>query len=154
MTTTHKRLAIIAILAGCLSPLALGQSGPAKDAPKIDFFKGKVVPLAEALGAKVDDDANWMVLAGDDGKIYPLVKDNGSRLFYKDKRLLRRPMRLTARLTPGSTLLQVVQTHSYHKGQLHEVYYWCDICTIRGFQPGICDCCGDPMELRETPAKE
>lgn len=150
---TSKRCALLGVVVVSLSPLLFAQTPAEKSAPTA-YFKGKVLPLAQAINAKVDDDANWLVLVADDGTIYPLVKDNGSRLFYKDKRLLNRPMRLTARQVPGSTILNVVQTHSFLKGQLHEVYYWCDICTIRGFQPGICDCCGDPMELRETPAKE
>jgi len=34
----------------------------------------------------------------------PLVKDDGSRMFFKDKRLLDRPMRLTGRLVEGTTV--------------------------------------------------
>ena len=96
---------------------------------------------------------SWLALVTDEGKIYPLVKDAGSRMFFKDAKLLNRPMRLTGCLVPGSTLLQVVNVHSYVNGRLHEVYYWCDICTIRGYEAGICDCCGGPMEFREVPVK-
>jgi hypothetical protein len=74
-------------------------------------------------------------------------------LFFKDKRLLNRPMRLTGRLVPGSQLIQVINVHSYKDGKLHDIYYWCDICTIKGFENTICDCCGAPMELREVPVK-
>jgi hypothetical protein len=74
-------------------------------------------------------------------------------MFFKDKRLLDRPMRLTARQLPNGRLLQVVQVHSYIDGQLHDVYYWCDICSIRTFEAGDCGCCGMKMELRETPVK-
>src|SRR5262249_32128107 len=90
------------------------------------------------------------VLVGDDGKLYPLVKDAGARLFAKDKRLLGRPMRLTGRLDPKSKMLQVVNVHSLKNGVLHDVYYWCDICTIKSFENAICDCCGGPVELREV----
>jgi hypothetical protein len=125
---------------------------------KNDFYSGKVVPLAEILdknGAKLDADAApyWLALVTDDGKVYPLVKDAGARMFFKDPKLLKRPMRLTGRLVPGSGLLQVVNVHSKITGELHEVYYWCDICTIRAYEAGICDCCGGPMELREVPVK-
>jgi hypothetical protein len=131
---------------------------PAAKNDKNEFFSGKVVPLADVLdknGAKLDADAApyWLALVTDDGKIYPLVKDAGARMFFKDTKLLKRLMRLTGRLVPGSNLLQVVNVHSKIKGQLHEVYYWCDICTIRAYEGGICDCCGGPMELREVPVK-
>ena len=55
---------------------------------------------------------------------------------------------------PGSGILQVINVHSYVGGKLHEVYYWCDICTIRGYEAGICDCCGDKLEFREVAIKE
>jgi hypothetical protein len=135
--------------------LSVGPKGPA--AAKEQSFDGKVVALADVLkkaGAKLDADAapHWLALVSSAGKVYPLVKDDGSRMFFKDARLLNRPMRLIGRLVAGD-FLQVVQVHSVIKGQLHEVDYWCDICSIRAFEPGKCACCGGPMALRETPVK-
>jgi hypothetical protein len=132
----------------------------AKDAEaKSEDFTGKVVPMAallEKFGAKLDADAapSWLALQADDGKAYPLIKDDGSRLFFLDKRLLDRPMRLTGRLHPESRTLQVLAVHSLVKGQLHDVYYWCDVCSIRRGEKKVCDCCGGPMELREEPVKK
>jgi hypothetical protein len=102
-------------------------------------------------GSKLDADAapHWLALAADDGTIYPLIKDDGARMFFKDPQLLNRPMRLTGRLLPKSQLLQVVEVHSLHEGKLHEVYYWCDVCSIKRFEKKTCDCCGGPMRLRE-----
>ena len=153
MSPRTVRLGVLLAVALTLSPLL---AGPPE--PKNDYFNGKVVPLANLLdkaSVKLDADAapHWLALAGDDGKVYPLVKDDGARMFFKDETLLNRPMRLTGRLVPGSQLLQVVQVHSLRDGKLHEVYYWCDICAIKRFEKKICDCCGGPMELRETPAK-
>lgn len=158
MTRWQRRIALALALGAALLPLAVAQSGGKKAAPKITFFAGKVVPLApllEKYGAKLDADAapHWLALQADDGKVYPLVKDAGARMFFKDAKLLNRPMRLTGRLVPGTQLLQVVNVHSVKDGQLHEVYYWCDICTIRSSEAGICDCCGGPVELRETPVR-
>jgi len=74
-------------------------------------------------------------------------------MFFKDAKLLNRPMRLTAKQIPNSQLLQVINVHSIVNGKLHDVYYWCDICTIKGFEAGPCDCCGAPYEFREVPVK-
>jgi hypothetical protein len=136
----------------CSHFVIAGGSAPVKS----DFFKGKVMPLAglvEKFGSKLDADAapQWLALVTDEGRIYPLIKDDGSRMFFSDTRLLKRPMRLTGRLLPGSQLLQVLEVHSYKDGRLHEVYYWCDVCSIKRFEKKNCDCCGAPMELRETP---
>lgn len=131
------------------------------DAPKIvpKEYSGKVVPLAsvvEKSGARLDPDAvaSSMAFQCDDGKLYLLIKDDGARMFFKDARLLNRPMRLTARLLPDAPLLHVVQVHSLPKGEPHEVYYWCDICVIRRNEKMMCECCGAAMELRESPVKK
>jgi len=151
---TRRRVGLALACAAALVPL-LG-AGPG--APKDEAFTGKVVPLAEVVakaGSRLDADAApfWLALVTDDGKVYPLVKDGGARLFFKDKALLNRPMRLTGRLLPGSQVLQVKAVHSLHNGRPHEVYYWCDVCSIRRGEKDVCDSCGGPMELREEPVK-
>ena len=153
-----RRLGLCLAAALALSPVLLSRAGQAPSAPRDQFYKGKVVPLAGVLeksGIKLDPDAapQWLALVTDAGKVYPLIRDDGSRMFFKDRRLLNRPMRLTGRLFGDTHLLQVVNVHSFLKGQLHEVYYWCDICSIRGYELNKCDCCGGPMELREVPIK-
>jgi hypothetical protein len=158
MAPFQKRVGLILTFAFALLPLYGGWAGGAKSTDKNVYFTGKVVPLADLLaksGTKLDADAAplTLVLQADDGKIYPLTKDDGSRMFFKDAKLLNRPMRLTARLVPNSQFLQVITVHSVVKGKLHDVYYWCDICTIKRFEAGVCDCCGDPMVFREEPYK-
>jgi hypothetical protein len=151
--TLWQRLGLgVALLVG-LSPCLAGTTGA-----KNEYFKGKVVPLAQALeksGIKIDPDAAAveMALVGDDGKIFPLVKDTASRMFYLDKRVRDRPMRLTGKLVADGKLLQVVNVRSYKDSQLCDIYYWCDICAIRMSELNRCDCCGGPVELREEPIK-
>jgi hypothetical protein len=153
------RFALCALFTLGVSTLPIRGAGKPAESIKTEYYNGKVVPLAavmEKLGAKLDADAEpyWLALVTDDGKIYPLIKDDGARMFFKDTRLLNRPMRLTGRLLPGSQLLQVVQVHSYNaKHQLQEVFYWCDVCGIKRYAKKLCDCCGAPMELREVPIK-
>jgi hypothetical protein len=152
-----RRLALVVAFVLATTPAWLS-SQEKKASEKLDYYKGEVIPFAEylkKLGSKIDADAApaWMVLVADDGKAYPLLKDTGSRMFFQDPALLRRPMRLTGRLVPGTGVLQVINVHSYKNGKLHGVYYWCDICSIRGYEAGICDCCGGPVERREEPMK-
>lgn len=152
MRICKRRLGLLVALAAGLAPLVLTR---AADIDKNTYYRGKVVSLADAVakhGIKLDADAPAMLaLVAEDGKILPILKDAGARMFYQDVRLRNRPMRLTGRLVPGSNLLQVINVHSEKQGKLHDVYYWCDICTIRNYQLVICDCCGGPMELREVP---
>ncbi|HEV8060916.1 MAG TPA: hypothetical protein VGP68_13640 [Gemmataceae bacterium] len=139
---------------GALTVLMLASARPDEPLKKPSFFNGQVVPLkelVEKIGSKLDADAEpaWLALLTPQGDIYPLIKDEGSRMFFKDATLLKRPMRLTGRLLPKSTLLQVLEVHSMKDGKLHDLYYWCDICSIKRFEKKICDCCGGPMELHE-----
>lgn len=155
---TRRLTVILACLIGFV-PLFARDGAAKKPAAKIDDYKGKVVPLADVLatgGTPLDADAApyWLALVGEDGKIYPLVKDSGSRMFFQDRALLKRPMRLTGRLLPNSQLLQVTAVHSYIKGQWHEVYYWCEVCSIRRSEKNACECCGGPMVRREEPVKK
>ena len=149
----QKRLCGFLVAASfSLLPMWGGWAGDAKNS----YFTGKVVPLVDILAkskTQIDADvaSSTLVLQTDDGKLLPLLKDSGSRMFFKDAKLLNRPMRLTARKVPNSDILQVINVHSVVQGKLHEVYYWCDICTIRRAEAGDCECCGAPLEPREEP---
>jgi hypothetical protein len=156
MSCRAIRFGLCLALLFALVPLFAGRAQQLKENQSL---KGIVVPLEKLLAKqniKLDSDAApyWLALQADDGTIHPLVKDAGARMFFKDPHLLNRPMRLTARPAAKGAMLQVVSVHSYVKGQLCEVYYWCDICSIRTNELGICDCCGGPTELREVPVKE
>lgn len=166
MTHLLRRLALILACTIAFVPLFVttgershADRGNEGTRPKIEHYKGKVTPLADVLAKssiQLDADAApyWLAMVGDDGKIYPLVKDSGSRLFFQDSELLKRPMRLTGRLLRDSQLLQVTAAHSYIKEQLHEIYYWCEVCSIRRGEKNICECCGGPMVRREEPVKK
>src|SRR5258708_39574932 len=102
MNRWHRRAGLLLALGFAFLPLCGGRANDKKAPDKNEFYKGKVVPLADVLaknGVKLDTDAVsiMLVLQSEDGKIYPLVKDDGSRMFFKDAKLLNRPMRLTAR---------------------------------------------------------
>src|SRR5262245_33889058 len=152
--TRRQALAVGAALCAGTSAAA-----PPAKLPPAETYTGKVKPLAEIvaqIGSKLDGDAapHWLALVTEHGKIYPLIKDSGARMFFADKRLLDRPMRLRGRLLPGTQLLQVLEAHSLIKGVPHEIYYWCDICTIRRNEKMFCECCGAIMDLKEVPLKK
>ena len=114
-----------------MAPLVFAVAGPPKANPK-PAVTGKVVPLTavlDKLGTKLDADAgkSWLALVGNDGKALPLIKDEGSRMFFKDERLLNRPMKLTGRIIPEVGLLPVLQVRSVRDGKVHDLYYWCDV---------------------------
>lgn len=147
------------ILAAGLASLTLPLRLVAADKEETtSTFKGKVVPLSDLaakVGAKLDEDAapHLLALVTDDGKVYPLLKNSESRLFFSDKTLLNRPMQMSGKFLSGSQILRVLEVQSLKNGKPHEVYYWCTICAIRRGEKLVCECCGGPMELREVLLK-
>ncbi len=144
---------------GIIPFLVYGVAGFSQDKINVgetQHFQGKVVPLDDLLkkvGSNLDKEASphWMVLVTEDGHYYPIIRDELSQMFFKDPKVRNRPMKITGRLFADTHLLQVLNVNSVKEGKLHEIYYWCGICAIRRNSGGICDCCGDPMHLKEVP---
>src|SRR6516164_8425885 len=95
-----RRLGLCLALALALAPawFSFGDSPPIKS----QVYIGKVVPLAgllEKFGSRLDAEAapHWLALVTNDGKTYPLIKDDGSRLFFADPHLQNRTMRISGR---------------------------------------------------------
>jgi hypothetical protein len=156
MTRFWRRLGVLAACVAALAPLLAADGKPAG---KVEEYTGKVVPLADLVakdGGKLDADADAasLCLVTDSGKVYTLIKDGGSRAFFKDRDLLNRPMRVSGRLLAGSQALRVTALNSVVKGEICEVYYWCDVCSIKRGEKMICECCGGPMVRKEEPLKK
>src|SRR5262245_26831202 len=96
--------------------LAFAAAVPAAPpAAETKVLAGKVLPTAAALkavGVTADKDAAGVALVTADGAVYPLVKDEASRLLFLDPQVQNRPVRLSGRLIPGGGLFRVdrVQT--------------------------------------------
>jgi hypothetical protein len=156
-------MAVITLLLLCVH----GPDGAQK--LQVETLRGKVITLKEKVDLPLellksyritpDPEAGkeWRAFETDAGRRLPLIQDAGAMMFYRDPRLLNRPMQIQGRVIPGTSLTQVLMVHSLKDGQLHEVYYWCDVCAIRRQsleKTNVCECCGGPMELREAPVKK
>jgi hypothetical protein len=132
---------------------------PAKKdaAPKhtTESLRGRIVWLAEALkdryGIESDTDAarSQIALAATDGRLVPLVKDNRGRGFWIDPRLRDFDLELLVRRYEGSPVVQVVRVYSIRQGQVYELDYWCDTCSIPMYELKDCECCQGPTRFRE-----
>ena len=49
--------------------------------------------------------------------------------------------------------LEIIKLFTVHDGKLYDIYYRCDVCNITAHTPGLCWCCYEDFELRETPRK-
>ena len=86
-------------------------------------------------------------------KIYRLVSsdsDSYSNAILHEERVVGREFQLEGRWK-GSDTFQVDRLFTVRDGKLYKVVYFCDVCNITAYQPGRCDCCQQPTEVREVP---
>ena len=91
------------------------------------------------------------------GLRYPVIlRTAQSEALYVDERFKKHTLILSGRVFPGTGILELSGWQWQRDGKSYEVYYWCDVCTIRGLTPGACACCQAEVELRERliPASE
>ncbi|HXX92124.1 MAG TPA: hypothetical protein VEN81_00730 [Planctomycetota bacterium] len=113
-------------------------------------YQAQAAPGHDHLwGFRVDDKAQ----AGG-ARYYTLFRNAGSEALFVDRRFRDRELRLYGRVFPSSSVLEVSRFQWYREGKLMDVYYWCEVCSIRGVDPGPCACCQAKVELRESPVQE
>lgn len=119
---------------------------------------GRVLPMPEILALKkVKADSEplekQVALLGDDGRAWPILSDEGGRLFFLDKQMLHRRARLKLKTTSDMPFAQVISVEIEHEGKWRVPQYYCDVCTIAVRYPQICLCCQGPMEFRLKPER-
>ncbi|MFO0797781.1 MAG: hypothetical protein U0804_09895 [Gemmataceae bacterium] len=125
--------------------------------PPPQVFEGKLVPYTrlddKALPAPVAaGDGLGVALVAADGKAHALAGP-GAKGVILDKQLHDRPVRLFARVRPGTQALEVEKLQTVKDGRAYHVDYWCEKCQLAASEPGKCKCCGADVELRELPVK-
>jgi hypothetical protein len=85
---------------------------------------------------------------------YSILRNPDSEAVWVDPRFREHELRLRGRLFPGSSVVELSRWMWYRDGVLMDVYYWCEVCSIRGVAPGPCACCQGKVELREAPLEE
>lgn len=144
--------------AALLLVLGLAQE---KEKPAAFEERGRLVCLIEemkeryrAQASPIHDHLAGFRVAGEPPRYVTLYRNALSEALFVDKRFQERELRLTGRVFPSTSLLEVSRFQWYRDGRLFEVYYWCDVCAIKGVDPGACACCQEKVELREAPADE
>ena len=101
-------------------------------------FRGKLVQ-----GAKP-------ALEQSDGKRLNLACDYYTLGVLKDTRLASADFEVVGRLEGDTVTIQPIHTaalFAYKDGKRLRVTYWCDVCAIRTYTPGLCWCCREETEL-------
>lgn len=123
-------------------------------------LRGRVVCLTEELDKRFkvlpdcDNRGHVYSLKTADGKLHPFLPTDTAAAIWMDERFRQRELQVAARSFPGTNFIEVIKLQSWKSGQLHDLYYFCDICYITAFKPGPCECCQEPIDFRETPADD
>lgn len=100
------------------------------------------------------------LLTLDGGRVVKLAGDEATLGVLRDARLKNADFEAAGRFTgPNEFAVDLIHTRSlfaHVKGRKLMVTYWCDICYIRTFTPGVCWCCQEDtaLDLREPDAPD
>ena len=84
------------------------------------------------------------------GKLFKFLPYDVMTPVFTDTRVRQRELQLTARLH-AQDLLEIIKVQSVKGGQVFDILYFCEVCNIKAFTPGLCPCCRAELEFRETP---
>ena len=85
------------------------------------------------------------------GTVYTLISNRMSSALFIDTNLQAKTLLLKGRVLPERRFEVTGNVRSFAEGKIHEMYYYCDICVIKGIDPGPCMCCREPVVLMEEP---
>lgn len=95
-----------------------------------------------------------LVLTADSGEKLELIVDEADPFHtFHDPELAGRTWELEGFRRDGGRF-EVRRLFTIKDGKRYKVTYYCEICHITSYRPGMCMCCQEDVELREIPADE
>ena len=115
-------------------------------------FIGHASAQSSLRGRLTLDNRGEPLLLTASGQRVHLRGDEKTVAVLKDARLQGEELEVVGHFTPPDHF----RIGPFHKksffvlrnGKRFTVYYWCDVCSIRSYVPGNCECCQQPTELR------
>lgn len=155
MGSEMRRLLLSTLISAIVLSAPL-KAGYARDSdPPLVVVRGRAVCLdssgrpSDSLFA-CDETSRAFGLATKDGKLYKFLPGDAMTAMFTDMRVRQRELQVTARLQP-SDRLEIIKVQSVKEGKLYDIFYFCEVCNIRAYAPGLCPCCRNELEFRETP---
>jgi len=127
----------------------------ASDSHPLTVLQGRVVCIDGSGREKsAFDECNGpdshFLLKARDGKAYGFLQGDSEAAIFTDTRVRQRDLQITGRLHPNNKI-EIVKVQSIRDGKLYDIYYFCELCNIKAYAPGLCPCCRNELEFRETP---
>jgi hypothetical protein len=107
-------------------------------------FRGRLVKGPGGQAALQTADGKTLLLTGDDDTVGVL----------NDQRLAGADFEIVGTLKGDTVAINPIHTaalFAYKDGKRLRVTYWCDVCAIRTYTPGLCWCCREDtvLDLRD-----
>jgi hypothetical protein len=142
--------------------LLVAWTAPAAPAGEVD---GAAVPIEGGVEWRgravcVDETGGRQECAAE-GNRFALETTDGRRRFaagdrlapvFDDPRVRAQEVVVKVRPRPDGTA-DLIKVYSAKHGKRHDVRYFCEVCNVTSFVPGLCPCCRAEMELVETPVE-
>jgi hypothetical protein len=116
-------------------------------------WRGRVV-CVDQTGARETcaAEGNRYALQTGDGQLHWFAPQDPLTAVFDDPRVREQELVLKVRPKTDGTA-DLIKVYSAKHGKLHDVRYFCEICNVTSFVPGLCPCCRAEMELKETPVE-
>ena len=126
-----------------------------QEGPPLTVIRGRAVCL-DAAGREVSSlfgcpgTGGRFGFASKDGKLYKFLPTDTMTQLFTDPRVRQRELQIAARLHAADQL-EVIKVQSVKEGKLYDIFYYCEVCSITAYVPGLCPCCRNELEFRERP---
>lgn len=124
------------------------------EVPALTVVRGRAVCLDASgheagsfFGCREGSDFGF---ASKDGRLYKFLPGDAMTAVFTDNRVRQRELQITARFNARDEL-EIIKVQSIKAGKLYDIFYYCDVCSITAYVPGLCPCCRNELEFRETP---
>ena len=145
-------VSLFGVFAALFAPASALPTEPAKI-----VLRGRIVCLAEEMHKlhKTDLPTKHAHLYGFktlSGNYYTFLRTKYSQALFEDKRLHTKELILTGRALPNAGIFDASgKMQSVHKGVIHDLYYFCEVCVIKTIVSGPCMCCQEEVIMVEKP---
>ncbi len=126
-----------------------------QDGHTLAVIRGRTVCL-DAAGAAVEslfgcaEATSRFAFASKDGRLYKFLPTDTMTAVFTDTQVRQRELQITARRHAGDQL-EIIKVQSVKEGKLYDIFYYCEVCSITAYTPGLCPCCRNELEFRERP---
>jgi hypothetical protein len=138
-----------------LSSMALARQAKSPASAVPVAVRGRLVCAVEPATPSHDrrciESPHLFKLAAADGRSFSFMPTDSLTAIFADPRIRQRELQITAQQISKDEL-ELIKVQSFREGKLYDLYYFCEVCNITAYAPGLCSCCRQELEFRETPA--